>query len=125
MAIGNHTLFSFRVFLIEDVIAKGKKDRPTGNTLGLLYHMGMMTNDQICTLVDQPSGLFSLRLAWPFHKLVSPMDGDYHQVGSLLGEAEFVRDLSRRDMLNTSVGRRNQCKGDKCDRACAEWDKLR
>jgi hypothetical protein len=82
--------------------------------------MGMMTNDQIYTLLEPPSRLFSLRLARPL-----PVDGDCNQIGSLLGDAEFVQDLGRKGDVEHAPGRRNPGEGDEYLRACAEWDKLR
>jgi hypothetical protein len=64
-AVGDHALLGFQVLLVEDVVAEGEEHRFAVNALGSLYDVGMMPDNKIGTVINQPFGLLMLCLCGP------------------------------------------------------------
>jgi hypothetical protein len=66
-AVGDHAFLGFKVLLVEYVVAEGEEYRLAVNALGSLYDVGMVPNNKIGAVIDQPYGLLVLCLRGPIH----------------------------------------------------------
>jgi hypothetical protein len=89
--IGDEAVAGLGIFLVEEVVAEGEEDRSALDTRGGLDNVGMMADDQVRAMLDEPARLLLLRIGGPVLQFVAPVDGDNDQVGELAGETQLLR----------------------------------
>ena len=87
--------------------------------------MGMMPDDQVRSMLDQPARLLLLGIGWPILQFVAPMNGYDNQVRQLAGQSQLLRQLDRGNLLDAAIGCTNGCDRDETDRELAKAKELR
>ncbi len=64
-AVCDHAVLGFQVFLVEDVVAEGEEYRLAVNALGSLNNVGMMPDNKVGAVIDQPFGPLMLCFRGP------------------------------------------------------------
>jgi hypothetical protein len=124
-AVGDEAVFGLGIFLVEKMVAEREEDWFALNTCGSLDNMGMMPDDQVRSVLDQPARLLLLGVGRPILQFVAPMNGYNNQVRQLAGQPQLLRQLDRGDLLHAAIGSPDGCDRDETDRELAEAKELR
>ena len=87
--------------------------------------MGMMPDDEVRSVLDQPARLLLLRIGWPILQLVAPMNRYHHQICQLASQAQLLRQLDRRNLLHSPIGGLDGRHRNQANRQLAEAKELR
>src|ERR1035441_9012491 len=107
------------------MVAEREVDWLASDACGSLDNMGMVADDQVRSVLDQPARLLLLDAGGPILKFVAPMNGYNNQVRQLAGEPQLLRQLDRGGLLNAAIGGLDGCDRDETDRELAEAKELR
>ncbi len=87
--------------------------------------MWMMSNNQVRSVLNEPSRILLLRVGWPILQFVAPMNRDHDKIRLLSRQPQLLRQLNGRDLLHAPIGCLNGCDCNKTDGQLAEAKKLR
>ena len=87
--------------------------------------MGMMPDDEVRSVLDQPARLLLLRIGWPILQLIAPMNRYHHQIRQLASQPQLLRQLDRGNPLHLPIGGLDGRHRNKANRQLAEAKELR
>ena len=103
-AVGDQPILGLGIFLVEKMIAEREKDGPALDACGSLHNMGMMPDDKVRPVLDQPARLLLLRIGWPILQFVAPMDRYHDEIRQLASQPQLLRQLDRGNLLHSPIG---------------------
>src|ERR1700735_1621944 len=106
------------------MVDEREEDPPALDTRPSLGPGGMMADDELRAMLDEPARLLLLRIGRPILQFVAPMDGYNNQVRQLTSQSQLLRKLDGRNLLHAAIRSPDGCDRDETDRHLAEAKKL-
>ena len=78
--VGDQAFLGFGVLLVEHMISEREENGLALDAVRGLYHVGMMTQNQVGAVFDQPGRLLPLGLVWPVQEFAAPVDRDDNDI---------------------------------------------
>jgi hypothetical protein len=97
------------------MIAEREEHRFAGHAFRGLNDVGMMANDQVGAVFDQPSRGVALAGVGPVEQFAAPVDVDDHQFGQRSCEPEFLTKSGGGNLIARAVASGNVRESDKRD----------
>ena len=92
---------------------------------GDLDNMGMVPDDQVRSVLNQPARLLLLRVGWPILQFVAPVDRHHNEVRQLTRQPQLLRQFDGGDLLHAAIGGPDGRHRNKSDCQLAEAKELR